>query len=351
MTLGFGIVGCGGAALDVARAIDVIRGAQVVATHDRALDNAADIAASRGASVHADLDGLLAEPSVDVVYVGLPHDLLASTALRALESGRHVLVEKPMGLRLEDIAAIADAAGAHGRAAGVLFELREVAAMRAAHDLVGRGAVGDIRQVRIQTVIDKPATYWRSGPTGRVVDDWRGRRDRAGGGVILMNAIHQLDLVRWITGSSVVRAIAEVGEPPPGVEVEDRGVAALRLDGGAQVALVAHAASAGAREQERIEIDGTLGRLDLPDPYTRGPLSAYLRRPWDGYAQDRWHEIASNAVDPFVAHLEAFTRAVEAGSPAPVGPDDAAAALAVVLAIYESSATGRAVATNLARPR
>jgi predicted dehydrogenase len=341
--LGFGIVGCGGAALDVARAIDAVPRARVVATHDRARDHAADIAASRDAAVHDDLDGLLADLSVDVVYIGLPHDLLAPTALRAIETGHHVLVEKPMALRVVDIASIEDAARAGDRAAGVMFELREVAAIRAARDLVGSGAIGDVRQVRIRTVVDKPATYWQSGWSGRVVDDWRGRRDRAGGGVLLMNAIHLVDLVRWVTGSGFARAIGDVAEPPPGVEVEDRGGALLRLDGGAQAVLVAHAASPGASHQERIEIDGTLGRLDLPDPYTRDPLSAYFRRRWDGYAQDRWHEIASTPVDPYVAYLDAFTSAIETGSETPVGPRDAAAALATILAIYESSATGRAV--------
>jgi predicted dehydrogenase len=315
----------------------------VVATHDRARDHAADIAASRDAAVHEDLDGLLADPAVDIVYIALPHDLLAPTALRALEAGHHVLVEKPMALRVEDIVSIEDAARARGRVAGVMFELREVAAIRTARDLVGSGAIGDVRQVRIRTVIDKPATYWQSGWSGRVVDDWRGRRDRAGGGVLLMNAIHQVDLVHWVTGSAFVRAIGDVAEPSPGVEVEDRGGALLRLDGGVQAVLVAHAASPGASHQERIEIDGALGRLDLPDPYTHDPLLAYFHRPWDGYAQDRWHEISSTPVDPYVAYVDTFTSAIETGGSAPAGPRDAAAALATILGIYESSATGRAI--------
>jgi UDP-N-acetyl-2-amino-2-deoxyglucuronate dehydrogenase len=351
VTLGFGIVGCGGAAVDVARAIDAVAGARLVAAHDRVPGNAADLAAPRAATVHASVESLLADPSVDVVYVGLPHDLLAPTALRALEADRHVLVEKPMALRIEDVRAIADAAIERGRAAGVLFELREVAAIRAAHELVTGGAIGEVRQVRVQTVIDKAASYWRSGPSGRVIDDWRSRRDRAGGGVVLMNSIHQLDLVRWITGSPYVRVMADMGAPTPGVEVEDRGVALLRLDGGAQVALAAQAHSPGARSQERIEIDGTLGRLDLPDPYTPGPLKAYFRRPWGEFAQDRWHDIAPPTVDPHVAYLERYTSAVAEGRAAPVGTAAAAAALSAVLAIYRSSSSGEAVVLDEAAER
>jgi predicted dehydrogenase len=343
MTLGFGIVGCGGAAVDIARGIDAQGGATIVAAHDRLRRNAEDIAIPRGAMVHGDLSDLLADPAVDVVYVGLPHDLLAPTATRALETGHHVLVEKPMALTVEDIRSMGRLAAANKRALGVVFELREVAAVRAARDVVGGGGIGDVRQVRMQVVIDKPESYWRSGPTGRVVDEWRARVERAGGGVVLMNAIHHLDLVRWITGSAFVRAVAEVADPHPSTTVEDVAAAALRLDGGAIASLTVSASSPGALRQELIEIDGTAGRLDLPDPYSADPLRAYFRRPWNSLAADRWHAIEPPPVDPYAAFLTGFIQAIETGSPVPAGPSDAAAALATVLAIYESARAGRAV--------
>jgi predicted dehydrogenase len=343
VTIGVGLIGCGGAALDVIRAIDALPDLRVAATHDRSIDLAADLAVPRGGTVHAELEDLLADPTVDVVYVGLPHDLLAPTARRALLAGRHVLVEKPMGLRVDDIRDLDRLARDADRALGVVFELRAVAAIRAARELNAAGAIGAIQLVRVRVLIDKPSAYWQVGPTGRVSDDWRGRSARAGGGVVLMNGIHHLDLVGFLTADRLVRASAEIGPPPNGVEVESVAAATLRLGAGGVVSLVAHAHSAGARDEERIEIDGALGRIDLADPYTGDGLRLLVRRPWDGHPADRWQTIAPDPVDAHVAALEAFAAAVRAGVAAPVGAADAGAALAAVLAIYASASAGHAV--------
>jgi UDP-N-acetyl-2-amino-2-deoxyglucuronate dehydrogenase len=343
VTLGFGIVGCGGAALDVVRAIDALPDVRLAAAHDRDAVLAADLAGRRGGTVHAELDGLLADPAVDVVYVALPHDLLAPVARRALLAGRHALVEKPMALALDDVRDLDRLARAGGRTLGVMFELRQVASVRAARDLVRAGAIGSIESVRVRVLIDKPSAYWQAGPTGRVSDDWRGRIARAGGGVVLMNGIHHLDLVAFLTDDRLVRASAEIGRPPDAVEVETAAVGALRLGRGALVSFAASAHSAGARAEERIEIDGTLGRIDLPDPYTPDGLRLLVRRPWDGHPADRWQAIAPDPVDPHVAALAAFATAAQAGRPASVGAPEAGAALAAVLAMYASASSGRAV--------
>ena len=344
MTLGVGLVGCGGAALDVVRAIDALPDVRLAAAHDHSLELAAELAGPRGGTVHPELDDLLADPAVDVVYVGLPHDLLAPIARRALLAGRHVLVEKPMALRLDDIRELDRLARAGGRTLGVLFELRAVASVRAARELIAAGAIGAIRLLRVRVLIDKPPAYWQAGPTGRVSDDWRARLARAGGGVVLMNGIHHLDLVSFLTGDRLVRASAEIGPPPEGVEVESVAAGALRLGRGGLVSFAAHAHSAGARDEERIEIDGALGRIDLPDPYTSDGLRMLVRRPWDGHPADRWQTIAPDPVDAHVVALDDFAAAVRAGRPAPVGAAEAGTALAAVLAMYASASAGHAVA-------
>lgn len=349
MAIGFGLVGCGGAAVDVARALDLVPDARIVAAFDRRAEHAEDLARARGATVHADLGSLLADDAVDVVYVGLPHDLLAPTATEAIHAGRHVLVEKPMALTVEHVRALERLATERDVRAGVMFETREVAAIRSARDLLRSGAIGSVRAIRIQTVIDKPARYWQSGATGRVADDWRAHRERAGGGVVLMNTIHQLDLVRWLTGRKVVRVSGQVAAAGDGVDVEDRAAAALTLDDGTLVSLTATASSPGARDQERIEIDGSHGRLDLPDPYSTNGAQLYLRHIWEGLASGRWHPIDPEPVDPYVPFLEAVVAAVASGDPMPATPDDAAAALATVLAVYEAATTGRTVDIDMPR--
>jgi UDP-N-acetyl-2-amino-2-deoxyglucuronate dehydrogenase len=340
--LRIGIVGCGGAAASFAEAIDMSRVAIITATHDRDLGRATALARPRGATPHRSLRGLLADPSVDVVYVALPHDRLASTTIAALRSGHHALVEKPVALRAADVDRIRDAGTANGRSVGVAFQLRFVPTVAAAHDLVAAGALGMLRAVRIRTLIDKPPTYWAAGPAALVHDPWRASLRRAGGGVVLMNAIHQLDLVRAIAGRRVERVGGFVTAGVPGVAVEDHAVAALQLEGGVLGTLAASAHAPGALDDETIEIEGDAGTLRLGDPYADRPrLDVFVRRDAAGLAADRWTAISPAPVDPWVAAISAFSGAIAAGRDPVPGLDDAEEALRTVLAIYRSARTGR----------
>jgi predicted dehydrogenase len=355
-SVGAGIVGCGGAAVDLVRAIDRLAGVHLVAAHDRVPALARDLAEPRDAAVADDLEALLAEPGVEVVYVALPHDRLAPVARAALGAGRHVLVEKPMALAVETIWELQRVAADRGRCLGVAFELRAAPAVVAARELIGSGAIGDVQLVRIKTVIDKKRGYWESGPTGRLVDGWRSHRAEAGGGVVLMNSIHQLDLLRFLTDLELVRAFGDVVRPA-GLEVEDRASATIGLSNGGLLNLVASASSPGARAEERIEIDGTLGRIDLPDLYRGGAPRVFLRHATAGIEAERWqdvpvidHDPEGRPLEPETELLRAFASAVREGSPPLAGARDAAAALAAVLAVYTAAATGHAVDIP-ARPR
>ncbi|HXG39566.1 MAG TPA: Gfo/Idh/MocA family oxidoreductase, partial [Candidatus Limnocylindrales bacterium] len=222
------------------------------------------------------------------------------------------------------------------------------AAVVAARRLVAGGAIGEVEAVRVMVVIDKPASYWRGGPLGRVDDAWRADPRRSGGGVVLMNGVHHLDLVRHLTGLEPVRvAGATLATRTGGVGVEEIAGATLSLSNGAVVTLAASSRSAGAASQERIEIDGSLGRLDLPDPYTGGPLQAFLRRSWGELPAGRRVEIAVPARDPYRELLEAFARAVRSGSEPSATGRDGRAALAAALAIYASAASGCSVPVEL----
>jgi predicted dehydrogenase len=336
----FGIVGCGGAAADVAAAIARSAGAALVATHDLDRALAEDLAATAGARVHHTLEALLADPDVEAVYVALPHRLLAPVAGRVLEAGRSALVEKPMALDLPSVARLDEIAQARGLCLGVMFELRDTGPVIVARELVASGAIGTVTAVRMRTLIDKPAGYWHSGYSGRSTSPWRGRRDEAGGGVVLMNAIHALDVLRAVTGldvTDVTGFTATLIADPAEVEVEDTAAAAFRMSNGAIGSLVAGAHVPGMTGGETIEIDGTDGALRTPDLYGPGDCSVFLRRTWRELPAGAWTTIPSPATDPFRATIDAFSAAVRSHLPAPVGAADAMAALRVVLRLYASS--------------
>lgn len=336
------IVGCGGAAVDVARAIDASAQVTLVAVHDRDPSRAEALARPRSATIHRSLRALLHDDRVAAVYVALPHDRLASTAITALRAGRDVLVEKPLAIRSASIARVRAAAAASSRSVGVMFELRHVPTVAEATSLIKSGGIGRIGSIRIRTLIDKPPTYWSSGPTGAVHDSWRASEARAGGGVVLMNTIHQLDLVRAITGLRANRVAALTSRRVAGVEVEDAAVAVIDWGDGVLGSLVATAHAPGASDDETIEIDGDGGAIRLGDPYADRPvLDRFVRKPLGEHRARRWLRSAPAPSDPWLAAVDGFAAAVRAGRAPVPGIDDAEAALAIVLAIYRSARTGR----------
>ena len=339
--LGLGIVGCGGAAMDVARAAAAIAGLSVVGAHDLDRALADDLARASGARAHESLAGLLGDEGVDIIYVAVPHDMLAPIARTALLAGRHVLVEKPMAITVEAIDDLEALAGSRQRTLGAFYEMRFAPAALAARRLVRDGAIGRVTAIRIRTLIDKPPDYWWAGLTGRSASPWRGQLARAGGGVVLMNTSHQLDLVASITRLTVTSVSGLIATGTPGIDVEDTASATLRFSNGAIGSLAAGAHVAGAVDLETLEIDGTLGQLTL-HPYS-GRLALYMRRPWRGRLPGRWLEPEVADGDPFVAALGSYAGSVRSGSRPEVGAPEARVVLATVQAIYRSAAEGRVV--------
>ncbi len=342
----FAIVGCGSAALPVCAAIATSPLAELAVVYDQDHALAADLAQSYHVTAAPSLDSVLTDPAVDAVYIAVPHNRLAALARLALEAGKPVLVEKPLAITLADADALIDLAEAHGLALGVFYELRYNAAIAQARALVQAGVLGPVQSVRIQTLIDKPLSYWQAGYTGRSHSPWRGQRAQAGGGVVLMNTSHLLDAVWYITGLEVVRVSAEVDTRIAAVEVEDSAAAVFRYDNGALGSLIVGAHLPGAAQgDECFDLFGSEGQLRLPDPYGADPLQVYVRRAWPEFNLPgaTWTTLALPPAPIFTQAVEAFALAVQHGGPAPTHGRDARRVLATVLGLYQSAAEGRVV--------
>jgi predicted dehydrogenase len=340
----FGIVGCGSAALPVCEAMTASSLARLTKVYDLDPALARDLGERYDVPHAGQLEELLCDPDVDAVYIAVPHDQLYPLAWQALEAGKHALVEKPMALTLQQAGELIALAEKRRLALGVFYELRHAAAYAQARELIRAGAIGNIVGLRIQTLIDKPATYWQSGYSGRSASPWRGQKARAGGGVVIMNTSHQLDAVRYLTGLEVVSVSAEIGTLIASVEVEDLAAATLRYDNGAIGSLFAGAHLAGSSlGSECFDIYGTQGQLKLPDVYGDGPLQVFLRREWGGLPAGVWQTVEAAPAPVFAKAVEAFARAVQRGEPAPTNGHDARRALATVLAIYQSAAEKRTI--------
>lgn len=339
----FGIVGCGNASVPVGEALIRSPLTELVGVYDVNEDLADDISRRFHAQKAETFDALLDNPMIETVYIAVPHFLLAGLTKRVLEAGKHVMVEKPLALDLGEVDQLIELAEGRQLVLGVFYEMRYAPAHMMAREFIQEGAIGDIIAVQIQTLIDKPLTYWKSGLEERSVNPWRSIKAQAGGGVVLMNTSHLLDALFYITGLVVTRVSAEIGTLVAPVEVEDTASATLRFNNGAIGSLVAGAHMSGAYNEERCSIFGTEGQIHLPDPYGSDPLQVYLRRVWGNLTAGQWHTLP---IEPVPVHLQAvedFARAVQSRGYSAINAHTARQVLALVLAIYQSANEKRTI--------
>lgn len=339
----FGIVGCGSASIPVCEAIIASPLAELAAAYDVNTELTHDLGQRFQVPAKETFSDLLNDATVDAVYVAVPHYLLTPLTMQVLEAGKHALTEKPLATSLQQIDMLIGLAAIQELALGVFYEMRYAPAHALARELIQAGAIGDIIAVQVQTLIDKPLSYWQSGYTGRSINPWRGLKAQAGGGVVLMNTSHLLDALTYVTGLKVTSVSAEIGTLVSKVEVEDIATAALRFNNGAIGSLISGAHINGAHHEEYCCLHGTEGQIRMPDPYGSDPLRVYLKRDWGDFAAEKWHSILIEPVPVYQLAVEDFARAVQWKQCPPIGAETARQVLAVVLGIYQAAAEKRTI--------
>jgi predicted dehydrogenase len=219
------IIGCGKVGGIHAAAINGIAEAELVGVCDTSAERAGAFADRHGGRAFTDVARLLREAGPEMVLIGTPHPLHAEPAIRAAEAGVHVLVEKPMAASLDDCDAMLAAARKAGVRLGVISQRRFYEPVRRMKAAIEAGKIGRPVLGLFLMYSWRDAAYYASDP-------WRGKWSTEGGGVLVNQSPHMLDLLRWFLGP-----IAEVSGywanlNHPTVEVEDTAVVSLRFAGG-----------------------------------------------------------------------------------------------------------------------
>jgi len=340
--LRIGLMGCGEIAARTAAAIANSRHAAHVMVMDTRPELARDLGETYGIPWTDRAEDLLANSAVDAVYIAVPHHLHASLTIQAAEAGKHILVEKPIAITLADAEAMIAAARTNGVWLSVNFHAQVDPLCQTARDLVAQGVIGQVVGTRIVYRGDKPASYWTSGYSGRVATDWRVRKATAGGGVLIMNAIHDLNTMRFITGHEVVRVYAEYGTFDTPVEVEDFIAVTYRYDNGAIGTIEAGSAIRGRDPLHDVDrVYGTAGQILLGDS-----LRVYSSAGTDDVSAGEWHEMPvtpQTAEQQQIAMVDGFAGPLLGGESPTISAEDGLAALAIVLAAYQSGTEGRPI--------
>ena len=252
---GFSILGTGVAADMHRRAITANRdlGARLVAVGHYDPARFAEIGAKFGVPC-VDQEELLADPAVDVVCICTPSGQHADQTIAAARAGKHVLVEKPMALCLSDADAMIAACDRAGVKLGVTLQRRAEPLFQRIHGAIQAGDLGDLTLGVVTAPYYRPQAYYDQA-------DWRGTWSLDGGGVLMNQGIHLVDLLVWYMGDPVaVQAFA--GTLQRGIEVEDTLAATLRFANGA-LATVTATTTADPGFSHRIEIYGTRGAIQV----------------------------------------------------------------------------------------
>jgi predicted dehydrogenase len=338
MTLRVGILGTGSISESHARAASEAAGAEVTAVYGRSREKAARLAAGYEATPYDDLDAFLGDPRVDAVLVGSPSGMHGEHGIAAARAGKHVLMEKPLELtpaRADEVIAAADAAGVR---LGVFFQGRtapEVAWLKRRVDAgeLGRAflAAGQVRWYR-------PPEYY-GGPRGR--GSWK----LEGGGALMSQAIHTLDLMLWLMGD-VERVYGRALTAMHQIEVEDTVVATLEFASGA-VATFEASTAAYPGYPRRLELTGTEGTVVVEnDRVARYDLRTPPGEPQPREPADQTPSASSPLVSDVRGHrrmIEDFVVGVRTGAPLICDGREGRRSVAVVDAIYRSSRAGEPV--------
>ena len=324
----FAIYGCGVISGTHALALADVEGAELVACADFKPAAAESFAEKQQIRMIQDWNALLQDPEIDAVCICTPSGTHAPLAIEAMNAGKHVVLEKPMALTIAQCDEIIAVSEKTNSKITIISQLRTEPDIIRAKELIESGALGKITMAQLHMCYYRPTTYYEG--------SWRGTKAMDGGGALMNQGIHGVDLLRYLMGpvknvQSVVRTLLH------DIEVEDSAVAALEFECGAIGVITASTASNPGYDRE-INIYGSRGGIE----FKQGTM---VRLVIDGeeYPCGEFKSVgdaSSNLVLDYRGHarqLTAFVRAINGENVS--YPDQYAGKQAVELieTIYKSS--------------
>lgn len=341
MTTHIGLIGGGNITDTHARAARAISGVEIAAIYGTNADKVGRLCRKHGAAPYADLEAFLAHRPMGLVAIGSPSGLHAAHGIAAARRGLHVLVEKPIDITTARADALIAETEKAGVKLGVFFQDRLKPDICRLKRLVDSGALG-------KPILADARVKWYRAPEYYARSRWRGTLTLDGGGALINQGVHTVDLLWWLCGN-VERVQARMATSLHAIEAEDTLVAILEFASGALGVLQA-ATSAYPGYPRRLELTGSQGTLILEHDRLVG---MDLREPHPDPVRDANSDQNLSASSPVVsdarghqAVLEDFLRAIENGSTPACDARAARHSIALVEAIYAACRTGQRTAVT-----
>lgn len=344
MAIGFGIVGCGMIAKFHARAIRDLPAAQLIGCTSRSWDKTEAFAQDFSCQAYRQLDEMLANPAIQVVTICTPSGAHCEPTLAAAAAGKHIIVEKPLEVTLERCDAMIAACERAGVTLSTIFPSRFHESAQLMKQAVAAGRFGRLTLGDAYVKWFRTQQYYDSGA-------WRGTWELDGGGALMNQAIHSVDLLIWLMGPVAEITAHTATLAHERIAVEDVAVASLRFANGALGTIEATTA-AYPGYLKRIEIHGSAGSAVLEEEDIK-VWDFAESRPEDEALRARMlgrTKTGGGAADPaaighhgHAAQFQTVLDAITQKQALPIDGREGRRAVEVILGIYQAARTGQVV--------
>ena len=349
-----GIIGCGKVAHLHAKALQNLEKSDFIAVWSRTPSTAEKFSVQYGVKPYSDISSMVKEEALDLVIVCTPHPFHKDPTNQAMEAGANVLVEKPLASSLEDCDSMIGTAEKFNKILGVISQRRWYAPVIRVKEAIDQGKIGDPVLGTINMLGWRDETYYNADP-------WRGTWLEEGGGVLVNQAPHQLDILLWYMGE-IDELFGMWGNlNHPYIEVEDTALAVIRFKNGALGnIIVSNAEKPGIYGKVHVhgkngasvgvQTDGgamfVAGMSNVLEP----PVNDLWTIPGEEGRLEKWTKEDSeffNSIDPTVYYMERqiedFLEALEEGCESLVSGSDGRKTVELFTAIYRSQRDNKVI--------
>lgn len=342
--ISIGIVGGGNISETHARAAREIEGVEIAAIYGRNREKCERLGQLYGGTIYEDFEAFLEHRPMDLAVIGSPSGLHAEQGIAAARRGLHVIVEKPIDITTARADALITECERAGVKLGVFFQDRVAPELVKLKGLVRAGKLG-------KPILASARVKWYRPPEYYSESGWRGTRALDGGGALINQGVHTVDLLLWLMGdvtSVQARAITAFHK----IEVEDTTVAIMEFSNGAVGALEA-ATSVYPGYPRRLELTGSKGTIIVEHDQI---ISADLCEPCEDPAAREVRSSNRSSKSPVVSDvrghrrlLEDFLHAIDTDGKPLCDGHEGRRSVELVQAIYQSSRTGQPVTLTAAK--
>jgi len=354
ITFNIAILGCGKVAHLHAKAVQNLKNARLAGVWSRTPKTAIMFAAQYGTTFYAEITDLVKREKIDLVIVCTPHPFHLQPVLEAVKAGANILVEKPLASTLEDSDKMIDACKKAGVKLGVISQRRWYEPVKRVKDAIEAGKIGRPVFGTINMLGWRNKNYYDA-------DEWRGTWKMEGGGVLVNQAPHQLDILLWFMGEidEVFGLWTNLNHPY--IEVEDTAVAIVKFkNGGIGNIIVSNSQKPGIYGKVHVhgengasvgvQTDGGAMFIAGVPGYIEPPLNDIWTIDGEENLLEKWKDADSahfNSIDPMVYYMERqiedFLLAIENNSSPLVTGEDGRRTVELFTAIYRSTRDNKPV--------